>query len=633
MLILYIEIGYLIIYVGVKMKKKSVSIFICIIFLITSLTNAVLGQTNNNYDNKNSGNIITSRHIIINSDNAQNDANILISKGFDVLYETVTDCSFELIVTPEEYNLLQNMRYNIETISIGRPFIEIQNELYEKSPTMIPPGYLDLSNIINKMYEAESNYPSICKVYDLTDTYDMPSTYESRHIYALKISDNVAIDEDEPNFLMVSGHHAREIVTPVIALYSIDQLTTNYGSDPQITSFVDNYEIWICPVWNPDGYEYCFYYDNMWRKNRQPYPPGIGVDLNRNYPFGWHSACSGSTSPTSETFKGPSPASEPETQTMIAFSDDRHFAKVIDYHSYGREVLYGYCCHSHPFSSFFYSEAVLLSTAAGYGGNTRLPSAEGEHYEWQIWSNGSYANLMETHVTFQPTYNEALSEATMIWPSTIWLLNRPISISGNVIDSITHEPLNAEINLIGVNFQNDEKFFTEPRFGRYHLFLPAGTYNVQFSCENYHTQTCEVTVTQSSGINLQILLERINEGPDKPTIFGPTTGKPKIEYEYIFCSTDPDEDPLEYYINWGDGNEELWIGPYASGEEITLSHSWAEQGDYIIQAKVRDIYGLESESKLIKVNIPRIRQYYNFQFFNLLFYFFQNFLNNFNLNK
>jgi len=228
---------------------------------------------------------------------------------------------------------------------------------------------------------------------------------------------------------MVSCHHAREIVTPVIALYAIEQLTTEYGNDPDITAAVDDYEIWISPVWNPDGYEYCYYVNNWWRKNRQPYPPGVGVDLNRNYPFGWDSWCSGDTDPTSETYKGPSPASEAETQTMMVFSDDRHFAKVIDYHSHGREVLYGYCCHSHPFSNFFYSEAVCLSTAAGYGESVRAPSAEGEHYEWQIWANGSHAFLMETHTEFQPSYSSAQAEAAQVWPSTMWLLERPISVS------------------------------------------------------------------------------------------------------------------------------------------------------------------------------------------------------------
>jgi hypothetical protein len=241
---------------------------------------------------------------------------------------------------------------------------------------------------------------------------------------------------------------------------------------------VDDYEIWISPVWNPDGYEYCYYVDNWWRKNRNP---PYGVDLNRNYPFGWYSGCSGSSDPYSETYKGSGPASESETKTMIAFSNDRHFAKVIDYHSYGSEVLHGYCCHSHPFSNFYRTEAISLSTMAGYGGSIRGPSAEGEEYEWQIFTNGSLAFLMETHVEFQPSYASACAESEQIWPSTMWLIQRPISVSGRIADSITGEPIVTEIIIKDVNFQNGEVFINEPKFGRYHLFLPPGTYNLEVS--------------------------------------------------------------------------------------------------------------------------------------------------------
>ena len=397
------------------MNKKVLSLLLCVLFIVTSFSAVAMTKTSKI---SNADEIKTSCYIRIYKDNAVTLASNLLNEGFDVLHDKITESSFELIVTPNELKTIEARGIDFEIIARGRPFIEIQKEM-QKNPSYIPPGYQDLSDIIDEMDNYESMYPTICKVYDLTDTYGCSPTYEGRHIYAMKISDNVNIDEDEPSFLMVSCHHAREIVTPVIALYSIDQLTSGYGSDPSITAVVDDYEIWIAPVWNPDGYEYCYYYDNWWRKNRRP---PDGVDLNRNYPFGWNSGCSGSTDPYSETYKGPSAASEPETQTMMAFSDDRHFAKVLDYHSYGNEVLYGYCCHSHPFSSFFYSEAVALSTAAGYYGSVRAPSAEGEEYEWQIWGNGTYANLMETHSDFQPSYSSALAEAVQIWPSTMWYL-------------------------------------------------------------------------------------------------------------------------------------------------------------------------------------------------------------------
>jgi len=427
------------------MKKnilKNLKLMLCVAIVITLIaTNFSIVMANSLRGVKDSveGNIPnfveTSTHIRIDNSNAQTLSLKLESDGFDVLGRSITETSLELIVSPSELSYLREQRYDPVVLAKGRPFKEIQAE---HTPNFLPPppDYLDLSQIYNQMTAAATAYPSICQMVDITTKYSVPPTYENRHLYALKISDNVTQDEDEPTFLMVSCHHAREIVTPVIALYAIDQFTTEYGSDPDITTLVDEYEIWIAPVWNPDGYEYVFNVDNMWRKNR--FPPD-GVDQNRNYPFGWYSSCSGSTDPYSQTYKGSCPASEAETQTMIAFSNDRHFAKVLDYHSYGREVLWGYDCSSHPFASFFQSEAISLSTAAGYSGSNRPPSAEGEHYQWQIAMNGSYANLMETHTSFQPSYTSAQAEAALVWPGTLWMLERPISLSGHVKDSVTGE--------------------------------------------------------------------------------------------------------------------------------------------------------------------------------------------------
>jgi len=580
------------------MNKKIFSLIICILFVATSISVNAAVRTN---QTKNIEQIKTSCQIKIYSEKSQKLAQDFLKQGFEVLHDKTTESSFELIVTPHELKTIESRNLDFEIISIGRPFYQIQKEM-QKNPLSIPPGYKDLSDIIDEMDTIESNYPSICKVYDLTDTYGCPPTYEGRHIHAMKISDNVNSDEDEPSFLMVSCHHAREIVTPVIALYSIDQFTSNYGSDPDITALVDDYELWISPVWNPDGYEYCYYYDNMWRKNRRP---PDGVDLNRNYPFGWSSGCAGSTDPYSETYKGPSAASEPETQTMIAFSDDRHFAKVLDYHSYGSEVLYGYCCHSHPFSSFFYSEAVALSTAAGYYGSVRTASAEGEEYQWQIWGNGTYANLMETHTQFQPSYSSALSESAKVFPGTIWMLERPISVSGHIVDSITGYPLHGPIEIEGVSFSNGEIFYNEPTFGRYHLFLPPGTYSLKFEHDGYHSQTHEVTVTTTSEEILEVELNRINIPPNEPIIEGPQTGKEGIEYTFNFTATDPDSDDLEYYIRWGDGDTIDWDGPYSSGDTATYKHAWVEQGTYNIKAKVRDTYHQESDLTHFTITIEK----------------------------
>jgi len=589
------------------MKLKIIALLVCILLMITSYAGIAPGNKMLADGNTLSHAGGTNSLIILKADDASTVASLLLAKGFDVLENTIQDHTVQVVVTPTELCYLQHQGFEITSITQGRPFRDIQHEQISENSTFIPPGYSDYTEIINQMNMTASTYPALCQVYDLTTTYGVSPTYEGRHLYAMKISDNVQQDEDEPTFLIVGCHHAREIVTPVIALYAITQLTTQYGNNPEITAAVDGNEIWITPVWNPDGYEYMFNYDNWWRKNRHPYPPGIGVDLNRNYPFGWDSPGGGSPDPTDETYRGPSPASEAETQTMIAFSTDQHFTKVLDYHSYGREVLYGYCALTHPFSNFLRSEAISLSTASGYGGSVRIPSADGENYEMQLAINGSYANLIETHTDFQPTYASAQTEAALLWPGILWMFQRPISLSGHIRNAITEEPLVVSIKLQEITFPNGEYFMSEPQFGRYHLFLPPGTYTLNLSLDGYYPQCQQVIITQTSAQVLEIMMQPVNAAPNTPIINGPTKGKPGVSYNYTFMSSDPDGDNVFYYIDWGDGTNTSWIGPYLSGEIVTMSHSWMNEGTYPIKTKAKDIDDTESSwSEPFRVEIIQL---------------------------
>jgi len=83
--------------------------------------------------------------------------------------------------------------------------------------------------------------------------------------------------------------------------------------------------------------------------------------------------------------------------------------------------------------------------------------------------------------------------------------------------------------------------------------------------------------------------------PTSPIITGPQLGEPGIEYNFTFFSTDSSGFVLFYYIEWGDGNISEWIGPYESGENITVNHSWQQQGNYTIRAKTNNTNGTQSE--------------------------------------
>jgi len=92
--------------------------------------------------------------------------------------------------------------------------------------------------------------------------------------------------------------------------------------------------------------------------------------------------------------------------------------------------------------------------------------------------------------------------------------------------------------------------------------------------------------------------------PEAPTITGETDGKFGQPYDYTFVSSDPQDDDVYYYIEWGDNQVEEWIGPYESGEEVVRSHAWDERGEYTIRAKARDIFEAESDWATLEVTMP-----------------------------
>jgi thiol-disulfide isomerase/thioredoxin len=111
-------------------------------------------------------------------------------------------------------------------------------------------------------------------------------------------------------------------------------------------------------------------------------------------------------------------------------------------------------------------------------------------------------------------------------------------------------------------------------------------------------------------INLSITNheETENMPPDTPVIFGTMEGKIRTEYEYTFYSTDPDGDDIYYWVQWGEGCPSVeWIGPYESGEEVTLNNTWANQGDYIISVKAKDSNDAESDWGTLEIHMPKTK--------------------------
>ncbi|MFJ9698429.1 M14 family metallopeptidase [Streptomyces fradiae] len=175
-------------------------------------------------------------------------------------------------------------------------------------------------------------------------------SYQGRDIVAIKVSDNVATDENEPEVLFTHHQHAREHLTVEMALYLLRELGAGYGTDSRVTNAVNGREIWIVPDLNPDGGEYDIATGSYrsWRKNRQPNPGSsyVGTDMNRNWDYKW-GCCNGSSgSPSSATYRGSAPESAPEVKVVADFVRSRvvggrqQIRAAIDFHSYSELVLW-----------------------------------------------------------------------------------------------------------------------------------------------------------------------------------------------------------------------------------------------------------------------------------------------------
>ncbi|AWW37848.1 M14 family metallopeptidase [Streptomyces cadmiisoli] len=191
------------------------------------------------------------------------------------------------------------------------------------------------------------------------------TSYQSRNIVAVKISDNVGTDEAEPEVLFTHHQHAREHLTVEMALYLLRELTSDYGTDSRVTNMVNNREIWIVPDLNPDGGEYDIATGSYrsWRKNRQPNSGSsyVGTDLNRNWNYRW-GCCGGSSGSTSsETYRGSAPESATEVRVVANFVRSRvvggqqQIKAGIDFHTYSELVLW-------PFG-YTYSDTTTGMTA------------------------------------------------------------------------------------------------------------------------------------------------------------------------------------------------------------------------------------------------------------------------------
>jgi hypothetical protein len=282
------------------------------------------------------------------------------------------------------------------------------------------------------------------------------TSYQGRTIWAVKISDNVALDENEPEVLFDGLTHADEHMGLEMTIKIMHWLVDGYGSDTRITNIVNGREVWIVLAVNPDGAEYDisgghFHY---WRKNRQPNAgtTAIGTDLNRNFSYHWGGGGRTSTNPAAITYQGPYAFSAPETRNIRDFLKTRvvngrqQIRTAITFHEAGRLVMwpYGYTYTDIPADMTVDDHNALaaigrrMASTNGYrpeqASDLYITSGTTRDYEYGVYR--IFAYTFELSVVDYPDDALIGSETGRNKEAVLYLIERawcPLSVLGTTI--------------------------------------------------------------------------------------------------------------------------------------------------------------------------------------------------------
>lgn len=479
---------------------KKMRVIFTLVFLI--LLHAAYSQGLKGNDDNSSTNIIHPSEIYFSCQVPDPD---LIGKLSGIVsVDNVQEKTVYAYATPEEFAVFLTLEIPFDILPhpgespaeiIMRETIDLKNlESWDFYPTY--EGYLSMMN------QFQMDYPHMCQVFSIG------TSVQGRQLMMAKISKNVSVREPEPQFLYTGTIHGDELAGYVLLLRLIDYLLSNYGIDPKVTYLLDNVEIWINPLANPDG----TFKGGNHTVNGSIRNNANSVDLNRNYP---------------DPEDGPNPDGkvwQPETIAFMQLAENNNFVMSANTHG-GIEVLnypwdtwsrltadndwWVYVCREYVDTVHVYSPSAYM---------TALNNGITNGYNWYRITGGrqDYMNYFqhcrELTMELSNVKKLAASQLNNHWNWNYRSLLNYIEqvtygVAGTITDLENGEPIVAKVEIEGHDIDNSF-VYSESEFGFYQRLLEAGNYDLTFTAPGYYPMTVQgVAVSRYNKTTLNVELD------------------------------------------------------------------------------------------------------------------------------
>ncbi len=353
---------------------------------------------------------------------------------------------------------------------------------------------------VDMMYQFQTDYPDLCQVTSIGQSV------EGRELLFARISDNVGLEEGEPQFMYTGTIHGDETTGYILLLRLIDYLLTNYGTNPRITNMVNNLDIWINPAANPDG-TYAGGNNTVYGATREN---ANYVNLNRNYP---------------DPEDGPHPDGEewqPETIAFMNLAENHHFVSSANTHG-GAEVCnypwdtwaplhaddewWQYVCHEYADTAQAYSTGYMTGFDDGITNGYAWYEVAGGRQDYMMYFQQCREFTLEISDTKLLPANQLPTLWNYNYRSLLNYMEQAMfGISGTVTDVTTGNPVKAEI-YINNHDEDSSWVYSDETSGKYFRLIHAGNYDVTFTAPGYYPQTIENVSVQNrelTTLNVQL---------------------------------------------------------------------------------------------------------------------------------